>query len=128
MGYTITGIDQDRSVYDKDGGTFIFNLSGTPDAAWLQKFSDAINSQRGRHFSKAPFVTSGYACIEAKADLEGSRGLVFVSEMLVSILEDVNYAYDQEKHEQAEAERKRKAERTALEVKVSEIISKIKFN
>lgn len=128
MGYTITGIDQDRSEYDNDGGTFVFNLSGAPDATWLQKFTDAINSQRGRYFARPPFVQKGYACIEAKADLVGSRGLAFVSELLVSIIEEVNNAYDQEIHEQAEAERKRKAERTALEVKVSEIISKIKFN
>ncbi|WP_041689453.1 hypothetical protein [Enterobacter sp. 638] len=128
MGYKITCIDQSESDYNNEGGMFCFILNGVPDEKWRQKFTEAMNSYRARYFTKTPLSLPDTTMIQAEAKLEGERGLSFVSELLMSILEEVNKEYDDELHAEADAERKKKSERAVLESKVSAIISNIKFS
>lgn len=128
MGFKITSIDQTNSKYTNEGGVFNFVLDGYPDEKWRNKFSDAVNSYRGRNFSKAPVNPVDTNFVEAYAQIHGDKNLEFVSKELIELIEIANNHYDQEVHELAEKQRKERDDRTSLDTEVSNQISKIKFS
>lgn len=127
MGFKITKIDQANSEYNSEGGTFKFVLDGIPDQKWRNKFSDSVNGYSGRYFSKAPVIAVDTNIVEAYAKIHGDRDLEFVSSLLVSIIDSVNEEYDEEIKKIADEEMKKRAARAALEIEVTNQISKIKF-
>lgn len=128
----VVNVNQKESSYynskDIDIGTFVFEINEPLPERWKEIFHELASSyQNDFYHFRAPVLKEDNK-ITAIAEIEGDQDLPYTLNLLKRIVSETNNAYNREVKEQLDIKQKEDERRSALDIKVKEIIGKLDFS